>query len=121
MVAAIMILLCGGCLLLYASRRLLRVTVVLLVLVVQFLWWGWPRSGHGSVIEESYRRAERLDAHHAWMEHPSPGTKAAADGEDERLYHYIGRRESAFIVMVLVVDGVGIYFFWTYGTRRAAD
>jgi hypothetical protein len=116
MVAAIIILLCGGCILVYATRRLYKVAVVLLVLIVQFLWWGWPRFGHG----ESYRWKERHDAHFAWVEHPSPATKAAADEEDKRLSTYIGRRESAFLVVVLVVDGVGIYYFWTYEARRAA-
>jgi hypothetical protein len=93
--------------------------VVLLVLTVQFFWWAWPRTGHGAVIEESYRRVDRMDAHFAWMQHPSPATKAMADEEDRRLSDYIGKREIAFLIMVVVVDGVGLYYFCTHETRRS--
>jgi len=113
MVDAIIILLCGGCILLYVRRRSYKLFVVLLLLIVQFLWWGRPRFTHGSVIEEGYRISQRMEAHRAWFARPSPATQAEADEEDRRLHDYIGRRNGVIFIMILIMDSLGICYFWT--------
>jgi hypothetical protein len=71
---------------------------VVLVFLLQFLWFAWPRfSLHGPIIEERYRNGERMEAHRAWMQHPSPSAESAYRQEDELLYTHLARRAQAGI------------------------
>jgi len=99
-------------------KRVHKLVLILLALLLQVFWFARPHIGHGSVIEESYRRSERLEANRAWFEHPSPATKAAADEEGRRLYDYIGKRNAAVFVSLLIVNGIGICYLWNYGARK---
>jgi hypothetical protein len=89
------------------------VLIVLAVLFLQLLYIAWPRrSNHGDVIEESYRRTQRLEAHRAWFEHPSDTTRTVFDLEDHRLYRYMAARWGIGLTVVVVVDAICIYWFW---------
>ena len=103
-----------------AVKKPYKVAVILLILISKFVWFAWPRFGHGSVIEERYRRDERMEAHRAWIENPSPTTKAAFDEEDSRLYDYMAKRAIVILLVLTVLNGVGIYYVWTYGSRKTA-
>jgi hypothetical protein len=95
-----------------------KLIFIFLVLLAQGIWLGWPRFTRGEVIEESYRRTERLEAHRESFIHPSEDSKAAADAEDARLYDYLGKRNAAMLVLLLIVNGIGIYYVWNYEARK---
>jgi hypothetical protein len=122
MIPCIIILLCGGALLASCNRISLRLLVVLLVLLLQCLCFAWPRvSLHGPVIDEPYRNSERLEAHRAWMQHPSASTEAAYRREDELLSAHLGRRALTAVAVILVLDGAGLFYFWNRGKRTSAQ
>jgi len=99
-------------------KKVHKLVLILLVVFAQVIWLGWPRLTHGSVVEESYRRTERLEAHKELFIHPSEATKAAAHAEDERLYNYIKKRNAVIVLALLIVNGIGIYYFLNYGNQK---
>jgi hypothetical protein len=118
MIPCIIILVCGGALLACSNRILLRLLIVFLVLLLQFLWFSWPRvSLHGPVIDEPYRNSERMEARRAWMQNPSSSTEASYKQEDELLSAHIARRALAGVALMLVFDGAGLCYFWKYSAQ----
>ena len=113
MIKPIIMLLCGGVALLYLSRRWLKLLVVVTVLLLQLLWLAWPTAGHGP----RYRMKERSEATRAWMENPSPTTKAAYDSERRLEGSHEVKLLVATALFLLLLDGGGIYYFWTFSSR----
>jgi hypothetical protein len=93
------------------KRSFYRVVIVM-VLVGQLAWFIMPRSGSHPLSQRAIKAAQTA------AEHPSAATKAAFEEELRR----IPCRDNALLLTVftvmLVLDGIGIYYFWNYGYRR---
>lgn len=76
----------------------------------------------GNFAKEPYRQRERTDAMTAYADRPSMETKAAFDDEQRRVVAYVSQREhrksALMLAAFLVIDGVGIYLLWKYGTTK---
>jgi hypothetical protein len=96
-----------------------KVVVVLLVLLLELAWTVRPRfSAHGPVLEESYRRQERLAALAAWSRDQTPAAKAAYDTEGTLLDQHIDRREHFVFAAALAINAAAIYSFWRYAPKK---
>ena len=100
-------------------KKSVKIFVILCILLLELVWAAWPRLVlHGAIYDESYRHDERFAALAASREHPSPEAKAALDREIAVLNRHIALRASCIFVGVLVIDALGIYFFWIYDPKK---
>jgi hypothetical protein len=91
-------------------KKSAKSVVIVLVLLLEFAWWAWPRvSAHG-YAEDPYRLNERMTALSEWSGHPTPETKAAFDKEMELLdeHEHKAMKHGA----LLLANVVGISWFW---------
>jgi hypothetical protein len=95
-------------------KKSTKIAIILLVVFLELAWAFWPHLGHGAVLDEPYRNAERKATLYAWLEHRTPETKAAYDVEVELLDKHIARRAAAILSVGLAINAVGIYLFWKY-------
>jgi hypothetical protein len=100
-------------------------TKVVLIFVAIFTQLAWlvvrpciSLSLHGEVLDEAYRHDERFATLAAKSEHPSPATEAAFDREVDLLHEQMQRRGLTHLVLLLVLNGAGIYLFLHYASRK---
>jgi len=99
-------------------KKSAKIIVIVLVLLLELAWAAWPHIGHGAVLDEPYRNAERRVTLFAWLEHKTPETKAAYDAEVELLDKHMVRRAVAILTVGLAFNAVGIYLFWRYAPTK---
>ena len=90
---------------------------VIAVLVLSEVAW-FVAPSHKSLMGESYRNHERIDALAQYAQHPSPATKSAVDRETDLLYDYVGKRNALFFASLLLLDCVLVFIVWRLDRRR---
>ena len=86
---------------------------IFVVLIAELLWVVLPRSGSHPLSPPVLKAAI------AYAQNPTPATQAAFDLELQQEGGHAGIWFCAAIVLMLVVDAAGVYFFWNYGVRKA--
>ena len=89
--------------------------VIVLALFFQVGWFLLPSL---NILADPYRYDERQKAGVDWMREKTPETKAVFDQERRLLRAHLRTRAFVAFSIFLVVDGVGIYYFWNYGHKR---
>jgi hypothetical protein len=90
--------------------------LIIVAVALELLWFVYPRMG--SVMGESYRRRERLEALRAYQEDPSAHSDARLHEELDRASAHIGNRHLLLFGVLLVGDAIAIYLFWNYEPAR---
>ena len=100
-------------------KRAFKLVVVGAVLWLELLFFlmhnPYP---HGDIVDVPYRQKPRLAAHWAYLREPSPATRAAFDAELRRMRGYEHVCLAVTLGLVVAANGVGIYYFLGYGTRK---
>jgi hypothetical protein len=100
------------------SFKMFLIVIVVSVLELSFLEQWDNFSLHGPVRDLSYRRDERMAAVYADHEHPTRATKATLDAELDMMHKHLKMRREVIWGILLVIDGVGIYYLWKYGRNK---
>ena len=96
-----------------------KIIIIFTVLFLELVWGAWPRLVlHGKIYDEAYRHDERIEALTESREHPSPETKAAFDTEVALLDRHLALQGTCIFAGVLVINAIGIYFFWRYAPTK---
>ena len=88
--------------------------IIVLLLLLQVAWFLQP----GDRLADPYRYKERQKAYLDWMRDKTPESHAIFQKERGRLYDHQGLVAIVTVLSFLVLDGVGIYYFWNYGIRK---
>jgi hypothetical protein len=100
-------------------KRAFKLIVVGAVLWLELLYFVMHNPyPHGDIVDVFYRQKSRLAAHGAYMREPSTVTKAAFDSELRRMRAYERIRMVVSLGLVVAANGVGVYYFLGYGTRK---
>jgi hypothetical protein len=96
------------------------ILVAVIVLAVQFALIV-PATMH----DTAFRHQERLEAHKAMVNNPTPSTKAALQQEMEleqyRRTHQQFVRGVLYFVVLVLFEGAGYYLWIRYGKRKSAS
>ncbi len=87
------------------KNTFVRLAIVWLI-AGQMMLVGWQhyRTRPPSLVEREFAR-----------DPASPVTRAALEGEFQRLAEYESRRDVGLITLMLAADGIVIFLFWNYG------
>ena len=73
------------------------------------------------MVDVSFRRHERLASFADYNFHPSPATKAKFDEEMKLLNKHEECKLYLALIIFVIVNGVGIYYYWNDGNRKTLD
>jgi hypothetical protein len=97
------------------------IAIMLLIVMVAIQASTILPQGH-NLAREPYRSQERRAARKAWVDNPSPATKAIFEEEQRRVRRYVYHRDAvrfaSWMPVILVLDGLAIYCFWNYRKIR---
>jgi hypothetical protein len=99
------------------QARVMRLTLprvlISTAVLLEAMWFIAPKFGSGPPSQ----RAQA--AFHESVEHLSPASGAAFEAQLNRDVEMAGRRQLGIFALLLILDGVGIYYFWNDGTKNA--
>jgi hypothetical protein len=88
---------------------------IVLILLFQIGWFLIPDL---NTLLDPYRYEEREKALMIWEKEKTPESKAVFDNERHLLYVHRQNRALLIFTVFLVIDGIGIYYFWNYGVKK---
>ena len=88
---------------------------IVLMIICQIGWFLIPDL---NTLSDSYRYEERWATFTNWAALKTPESKAIFDHERHLLYVHRQNRAYLIFAIFLIVDGVGIFYFWNYGQKK---
>ena len=82
------------------------------IVLLQLVWLVAPRSGSRPLSPRA------LEAARESVEHPSQNATTSLEQQLSRDVDHRDKRNAGLFVLLLVLDGIGIYYFWNSGVRR---
>jgi hypothetical protein len=74
-----------------------------------------------NALGDPYRYEERRNALTNWGNTHTPESKAVFNGEVKLLDEHLLNRAIIIVTVFLVIDGIGIYYFWKQGIKSSPD
>jgi hypothetical protein len=74
-----------------------------------------------NALADPYRYEERRNALMNWGNTHTPESDAVVDRKLKLLDEHIQNKAIIMFAVFLVIDGIGIYYFWNYGIKSAPD
>jgi hypothetical protein len=99
----------------------LKYSLIVLALFLEFAFCkvyflAWQHSAIGGTV--SYRHEERLKAYRDYLRDGSPDTKAVFDREMDLMLKHEAWKIYLSLGLIVIADGIGIYYFISYGRRK---
>jgi hypothetical protein len=98
----------------FSLHRFFILLALLLVLPFQIAWVIKPSL---NILTDSYRHEERTNALKLREDKQTPESKAMVDRELHLLDVHLKNTATMWLVVFLVIDGIGIYYFWNRGVK----
>ena len=76
---------------------------------------------HLNTLGDQYRYEERRNVLMNWGNTHTPESKAAFNGEVKLLDEHLLNTAIIMAAVFLVIDGIGIYYFWNHGIKSSPD
>ncbi|HEY1719425.1 MAG TPA: hypothetical protein VGH42_14190 [Verrucomicrobiae bacterium] len=73
---------------------------------------------HGAMVDTRFHRQERIAAFEEYHDHPSAATKATFDEEMRLMHKHEDWKLYLRLGLFVVVNGIGIFYYWNYGNRK---
>src|SRR6266571_859859 len=85
--------------------------LIVLLLLVQVGWFLMPTMNK---LADPFRYEERRAAYEQWTRQQTPASRAVVDKERGLLYNHTLLKGLLTLALLLVFNGLGIYYFWNY-------